>query len=220
MRRLLLLRPEPGLSASAERASALGLEVIARPLFRIEPVEWAIPGPADYDALILTSANAVRTAGPGLETLKSLPVHAVGAETAAVARDAGLTVGEVGQAGITHLLGRLSGAQRLLHLAGEDRRDADSPHELTAVTVYRSATIEEAGLPPLDDLVIAVHSPRAAARLVELAGPNPTAAIAAISKPTAHACGFGWQRVAVAGQSDDGSLLALAARLCQDLPLT
>ncbi len=45
MRKLLLLRPEPGLSASAERARALGLEVIACPLFRVEPVEWQAPIP-------------------------------------------------------------------------------------------------------------------------------------------------------------------------------
>ena len=46
MRKLLLLRPEPGLSASAERARAIGLDVIACPLFRVEPVEWAAPDPA------------------------------------------------------------------------------------------------------------------------------------------------------------------------------
>ena len=34
MRQLLLVRPEPGLSASAERARQAGLDVIARPLFR------------------------------------------------------------------------------------------------------------------------------------------------------------------------------------------
>ncbi|HEY0629709.1 MAG TPA: uroporphyrinogen-III synthase, partial [Sphingomicrobium sp.] len=66
MRKLLLLRPEPGLSASAERARALGLEVICRPLFEVEPVEWASPDPAAYDGLLLTSANAVRHGGPEL----------------------------------------------------------------------------------------------------------------------------------------------------------
>ena len=40
MRKLLLLRPEPGLSASAERARSMGLDAIACPLFRVEPVEF------------------------------------------------------------------------------------------------------------------------------------------------------------------------------------
>jgi len=218
MRKFLLLRPEPGLSASITRALELGLEPIACPLFRIEPVEWQIPGPSDFDALVLTSANAVRTAGPGLETLKSLPVHAVGAETAAVAREAGLALGEVGNSDIGELLHRIPGSRRLLHLAGEDRKKAPSDHHLTAVTVYRAVAVADPGLPDLNGMVVAVHSPRAAARLVGLTGPCPTAAIAAISEAAAHACGPGWERVEASDAPDDRSLLALAARLCQNLP--
>ena len=41
MRRVLVLRPEPGASATVERARRLGLDAVAIPLFEIEPVAWA-----------------------------------------------------------------------------------------------------------------------------------------------------------------------------------
>jgi uroporphyrinogen-III synthase len=107
MRQLLLVRPEPGLSASAERARQAGLDVIARPLFRIEPLDWEAPDPHGYDGLLLTSANALRYAGSRLDGLKSLPAHAVGPATADAARAAGLKVATVGEDDLTDLLARL-----------------------------------------------------------------------------------------------------------------
>jgi uroporphyrinogen-III synthase len=106
----------------------------------------------------------------------------------------------------------------LLHLAGEQRREVESVHEITSLVVYRSSTVEQPPLPSLDDLVIAVHSPRAAIRLSELATDRGTASVAAISKAAAAACGDGWKQIAIARSPDDSSLLALCARLCQDLP--
>ena len=38
MRRVLVLRPEPGASATVERARERGLDAIAAPLFEIEPI--------------------------------------------------------------------------------------------------------------------------------------------------------------------------------------
>jgi uroporphyrinogen-III synthase len=218
MRKLLLLRPEPGLSASAERVRAMGLEVIGCPLFRIVPVEWQVPDPTDYDALLLTSANAVRQGGTGLETLKSLPIHAVGDATAEAAKAFGFNVESVGTAGIERLLAGMPGDLRLLHLAGEHRREASAPQEIDTCIVYRSVEIDEPGLPPLDGLVAAVHSPRAGARLAQLAGPSARTAIAAISIAAARACGLGWERIGVAEQPSDSSLLALAAMLCHTSP--
>ena len=160
MRKLLLLRPEPGLSASAERARGLGLEVIACPLFRVEPVVWQAPNPAEYDALLLTSANAVRLAGPELAKLRDLPVHAVGDATAAAAREAGFHVAAIGSGNAVDLLEGLPHSLKLLHVAGEDHRHVgDRPIERRIA--YRSAEIEEPGLPSLQGLVVAVHSPRA-----------------------------------------------------------
>jgi uroporphyrinogen-III synthase len=218
MRKLLLLRPEPGLSISAERARAMGLEVITCPLFRVEPVEWSAPDPASYDALLLTSANSVRYGGHGLEALKSLPVHAVGAATAAAAEEAGFQVETVGGGNAADLLSALPPSLRLLHLAGQDRRERESSNRADIRIVYRSVAIETPELPSLDGLVAAVHSPRAGMRLAELADSRSKTAIAAISAATAAACQGGWERVEVAERPDDSSLLALAAMLCHTSP--
>jgi uroporphyrinogen-III synthase len=214
MRKLLLLRPERGLSASAERARALGLKIIRCPLFCIEPVEWSPPDPANYDALLLTSANAVRAAGLRLKTLASLPVHAVGQATADAARDAGFQVETVGESDIVDLLGRAPAGLRLLHLAGEDHRQVDDGR-IERRIVYRAAEIDEAKLPPLAGLVVAVHSRRAGKRLAELAGDRAETIIVAISPAAAAACEEGWERVEAAAEPNDNSLLALAASLCQ-----
>ena len=218
MRKLLLLRPEPGLSASAERAREMGLGVVLCPLFRVEPVEWDVPDPADYDGLLLTSANAVKHGGRGLANLSALPVHVVGGATAGAAEAAGLRVESVGRGGVADALADLPGALRLLHLAGEDRTEADSPHRIDARTVYRSKPIVDAILPPLEGMVAAVHSPRAGSRLAELALAHRHTAIAAISAAAAEACGTGWERIEVAERPEDPSLLALAAMLCHTSP--
>jgi uroporphyrinogen-III synthase len=213
VRKLLLLRPEPGLSASAERAGELGLEVIACPLFRATAVEWRAPDPADYDALLLTSANAVRLGGPELAKLQDLPVHAVGEATAAAAREAGFRVESIGGGNAVDLLAGLPRSERLLHVAGEDHRNiGDRP--IDRRIVYRSAVIIDPQLPALQGVVAAVHSPRAGQRLAELARSRKTTAIAAISAAAAAACGTGWERVEVSGEPNDNSLLALAASLC------
>lgn len=218
MRQLLLVRPEPGLSASSARARQAGLDATCCPLFRIEPMEWELPDPNDYDGLLLTSANALRCGGSKLASLKSLPAHAVGAVTADAAQAAGLKVETVGEGDLTDLLAKLPVEIRLLHLAGDDHREADTGHKIDRRIIYRSAPIEQPGLPPIDGLVVAVHSPRAGARLAELAERRDRTAIAAISAAAANATGGGWERVEVAERPNDSSLLALAASLCHTSP--
>jgi uroporphyrinogen-III synthase len=218
MRPLLLLRPEPGLSRSAEQALSMGLKVLTCPLFRIVPVGWDVPEAHDYDALLLTSANAVRRAGPGLELLRQLPVHAVGRATARAAEAAGLKVQTVGDGGAVELLGDIPASERLLHLAGEHRRALSGPQSIDTRVVYQAAAIEAPRLPPLDGLVVAVHSPRAAHRLGEIAARRERTAIAAISQAAADSCGPGWEQVNIAARPDDSSLLALAASLCHTSP--
>ena len=62
MRRVLVLRPEPGAAATVKRARARGLDAVAIPLFEIEPLAWEAPPAGGFDGLLLTSANAVRHA--------------------------------------------------------------------------------------------------------------------------------------------------------------
>ncbi|MCY7339841.1 MAG: uroporphyrinogen-III synthase [Sphingomonas bacterium] len=214
MKKLLLLRPEPGLSASADHARSLGLDVVTCPLFAVEPVAWTAPDPAGFDALLLTSANAVRHAGPGFAKVAALPVIAVGEATADAARAAGLNVTMVGVAGAQHLLDDLADKRKLLHLTGVDH-GAITDDRVTTLLVYRAGQIDAPNLPVVSNLVIAVHSPRAGARLTQLVGARSGGVVAAISEAAALACGSGWRAIEWAPQPTDSALLALAARLCQ-----
>ena len=92
MRRVIVLRPEPGASETVARARQLGLDAVAMPLFEIEALAWAAPSSAAFDGLLLTSANAVRSAGPQLESLRGLAAYADREATAAAARDAGFDI--------------------------------------------------------------------------------------------------------------------------------
>jgi uroporphyrinogen-III synthase len=213
VRKLLLLRPEPGLTASAERARQLGLEVVSCPLFRVEPVAWEAPDLAHLDGLLLTSANAIRHGGPAPRRLTALRVYAVGEATASAARAAGFAVEHVGRGGLAELLADIPPSLRLLHLAGADHRDVSDPR-IERRIVYRAVAIEAPSLPGLGGLVIAVHSPRAGSRLAELVADRGRTVIAAISAAAADACGEGWERVEIAANPDDDSLLALASLLC------
>jgi len=218
MRKLLLLRPDPGLSISAARAREMRLEVVTCPLFRVEPVAWQAPDPEEYDALLLTSANAARHGGTGLAALRRLPVHAVGGATADAARTAGFEIASVGTGDVVDLLASLPRSLRLLHLAGEDRRPLPEDRKIDRRIVYRASEIEAPDLPPLGGFVVAVHSPRAGARLAGLADSRDRTAIAAISEAAAEAVGEDWERVAVADRPNEPSLLALAALLCHTSP--
>ena len=211
MRPLVVLRPEPGSSRTAARAEALGLDVRQIPLFTIVPVEWTAPDPSCFDALVLTSANAVRHAGEELAKLKALPVHAVGEATAALARAAGFTVQSVGTGGSRDM--SLPDGQKLLHLTGRDHVGTGAAE---AIAVYEARPVDDPeGLRRLRDCVAAVHSPRSGQRLAELVAERASIAIAAISAAAAEACGTGWEQVRSAAQPNDAALLALAARLCE-----
>jgi uroporphyrinogen-III synthase len=214
--RILVLRPEPVASATVRKARERGLDAIAVPLFQVEPVEWQVPNPADFDGLLLTSANAMRHAGAGLEKLKSLPVYAVGAATADAAREAGFTIAHVGSGGVEQLLASIEPDLRLLHVCGEDRTESDAKHEITPVVAYRSRVVQAPDLSLAAGSVALIHSPRAGRRFAELAAQRATIAIVAISPAVAEAAGPGWKSIEAADQPTDEALLALAARLCNN----
>ncbi|NNC48573.1 MAG: uroporphyrinogen-III synthase [Sphingomonas sp.] len=222
MRPLAILRPEPGASLSADRAERMGFDtVFCTSLFKVRPLNWEPPDPERFDGLLITSANAIRAAGDQLRQLRTLPVHTVGEATASAARSAGLIVETVGDGGIDQLLYLLPDNLRLLHLGGRHRRPPTEPRQtLVPVTVYSSVAREEPrNFARIAGAVACVHSPRAGARLAELADRDgldrSSIAIAAISRDAADACGDGWERVEVSGARDDASLLALAMQLCK-----
>ena len=213
MSQVVILRPEPGASATLARAKAAGIDAVAIPLFEIAPVDWVAPVAGTFDALLLTSANAVRFAGEQLAGLRELPAYCVGEATAAAARETGLAVAATGANDAAALADQVPPGLRLLHLTGKAHRAIPAVAE---IIVYDSAAIDP---PPsraaLTGNVAMVHSPRAGKRLAELVEARGEIGIAAISVVAAAACGDGWREVAVIDAPDDGALLVLAAALCQ-----
>jgi uroporphyrinogen-III synthase len=214
-RRVLVLRPEPGNARTVARLAALGLEAVAMPLFEIVPLAWDAPDPDGFDALLLTSANAVRHAGAGLRTLAALPVVAVGAETARAAEEAGLTVAltGAGDAAAAVAQARAAGGGRLLHLSGRDHVATDA----TAIAVYASMP-RPAALPPLDRTIALLHSRRAAEAFAALV-PAPDRSLAllvAISPAALAGAGEGWAHAEAADAPTDAAMAALALRLARD----
>ncbi|MBA4763793.1 uroporphyrinogen-III synthase [Sphingomonas sp.] len=221
-RPIVILRPAPGGSATAERVRAAGLDPILLPLFAVAPLDWTPPDPAAFDALLLTSANAARHAGAGLAWIAGLPVLAVGPETSDAAAQVGLRVIECGSQGVAALLAGVPGSQRLLWLAGRDRTGVDHPAVRMTIAVYANDAIgwtpEQAA--QLPGTVAMVHSARAtrqlAAQLDAHRIPRASVRIAAISARAADADGHGWNRVAVAAEPSDAALIAAAGRLAID----
>jgi uroporphyrinogen-III synthase len=220
MKPLVILRPEPGASATAEAARQCGLDPVVMPLFEVRSVEWEVLEADQFDGLLLTSANAIRHGGAGLGALRILPAHCVGEATARAAREAGFTVASVGSGRVDSLLQSLPDHLRLLHLCGFHRREPMSPRQaIHAVPVYRSDEKSPSdGFGEIEGSVVAIHSPRAGSRfslLVDEFGlSRGEIEIAAISPEAAEAAGSGWEAVAAAEDPSDGALLAIAARLC------
>jgi uroporphyrinogen-III synthase len=215
MTRVLVLRPQPGAAATVERARALGLDAVAVPLFEVQTVDWAAPEAGGFDALLLTSVNALRFGGAGLSSLRGLKAYAVGEATAVAAREAGFDVAATGDAGVERLLGSIPSDLRLLHLCGADRREPEGAAQvITSVAVYRARPIARPDLAGTEGSIALIHSPRAGRRFVEMVANRETIAIGAISAAAAEAVGEGWKEVAVADRPGDEALLALAASLC------
>lgn len=208
----LVLRPEPGNTETATALERLGIDVIRQPLFEVRPVAWRPPRPGQVDALLLTSANAVRHAGEDLRALAALPVLAVGAATAAAARGAGLCVVLIGDSDAVALVARARahGYDRPLHLAGRDRV---APSGVEAIAVYESAVLPIApgAASTWENRIALVHSARAARRLAALIrrdGADRTRiGLAALSAAVATAAGPGWAAAAVAARPTDAALI-------------
>lgn len=218
---LIVTRPEPGNRATVARATALGLDPHAMPLFAARAIAWSAPEPRDFGALLLTSAHAVRLAGPQLAGLASLPVHAVGAATAAAAAAAGLNVVATGDNGVQRLLDGMTSDNngRILWLCGQDRTQFEArgaglePRVCYAVDPVRP--------PPAWSSLIAApavllaHSVRASERIAALVGrARAHLLLVAISPAAAAAAGGGWAKQAVPLHPADASMLALAQALC------
>lgn len=224
MNPLLILRPQPGADETAARARALGLDAIVAPLFEVRALRWTPPPATEFDAVMLTSANAARRAGAGLAGFLGLPCYAVGEATAAAAVDAGFTDVRVGpEDGVALLMVmEADGIARALHPCGADHVTLEpASMRIARLPVYEAQAVKT--LPPeaegvlAEETVALLHSARAATLFGALVPDRSRVTVAAISPRTARAAGSGWRRLAVAAEPRDHALLALAVKLCQTM---
>ncbi len=218
---VIILRPEPGAQRTREKCAALGLETRLCPLFAARGLAWTCPDPAQFAAILITSANAARLAGPGRMRYKHLPVFAVGEASAEAANEAGFEWVVSGEGDVARLVAKISslGHQSLLHLSGEHVTDVEFMNlRVERRIVYESVTFSPspAMLQTLSEPGVAlVHSPRAGARLAEIAFDKAQLSVVAISARAGKAAGEGWQRLAIADQPRDEAMIALAARIAR-----
>ncbi len=212
-RPVLILRPEPGNSRTVAEARAMGLDARSVPLFRVEPVAWQAPDPARYKALLLTSANALRHAGPALARYHKMLVLAVGPETAQAARHAGFEEIITGTGNAAQLL--VGQRSPLLHLCGADVTPVKTPVKIDRIITYASVAHVPDGLAALvqTPAIALLHSARAATLFATQVPNRSIIAVAALSAGVAEAAGTGWESLAIADKPRNEDLLAVAAHL-------
>jgi len=128
---VLVTRPHPDDEATARSLQARGFEVLRAPMLRFEALPFRDDDEAQYDAVLVTSANALRAVESQLKghRLLTLPVFAVGEHTADAARHAGFNRVTAAKGGAQALLDlvlksvkakQLKKSAALLYLAGTD----------------------------------------------------------------------------------------------------
>ena len=233
---VLVTRPHPDDEATAAVLGTRGLEVLRAPMLRFEPVAFHDDLDANYGAVIVTSANALRGIEPYLagSRLLKLPLFAVGQRTAVAARLAGfdrVISADGDAAGLRDSVlasaraKELKKASTLLYLAGADLA-RDLPGELgeRGFTVVTQTTYRMVALPSLPtetraafaahDVEAVLHYSRRSARAFIEAVRAAGVEISALSLPQ---CCFsagiatvlrdaGAARVLVAASPDEGAL--------------
>ena len=231
--RLLVTRPEPDASRSAERLRALGHEVLLAPLLRTETIEASFTGP--FAAVLMTSANSARAiaAHPRVKELTARPAFTVGARSAAAARACGFAQVESADGALGDLVrlvaARFAGTRaRLVYLAGEDRAGdlaaALAAHGIAVETavVYRAVALDALPEPVVRELErldgVLHYSARSACtflRLAEAAGRvNAALGLAHYCLSEEVALPLRQQRAArimVAARPDEAALIDLIA---------
>lgn len=222
--KVIAIRPEPGLSQTVRKGRAAGLDIAGFPLFEVRPVRWEPPAAQSVDGLLIGSANAMFMAADGLQAFAHLPVYAVGARTAAAAREAGLTVAVTGAGGLQQVLDGLAGGHlRLLRLAGAEHVPLVPPVgvELVERVVYEAVPLQ---MPPEllsllgEAAVVLLHSAAAARHFASecdrLGVMRSGIALAALGPRIAAAAGDGWAQRRWCDEPQEAAILALAGDMC------
>ncbi len=221
---VIIIRAPPAADATAKRAQEAGFDTLVAPLFSVEALPWPVPNPADYDGLLVTSANAIRQGGSGIKSLGKLPVLAVGPTTAEAAGIAALQVALTGEEGAQQLVeaAYAKGFRKLLWLRGADFTPFVSPAAMTcdSVAVYRHSALpigKKLTKALTKSSLFLVHSARSAEHLArEMARcgiAKDQHCIAALSSTIANSVGEGWREIITAKQPNDVALLSVAQSL-------
>src|SRR5277367_3424318 len=160
---ILVTRPLPDGETTASALRAKGFDVLLAPMLRFEPVTFHDDRDADYGAVIVTSANALRAIETRLQgsSLLKLPLFAVGEHTAKAARTAGFVQVISANSDAAGLRERILASVKakalkktspLLYLAGADLA-RDLPAELgeRGFTVVTQTTYRMASVPNLPE---------------------------------------------------------------------
>lgn len=224
MRRIITIRPKPGAAATQAAGAAMGLEIVAIPTAEAFAQVWSPPDPANIDALLIGSANALRHAGRAHAQFAGLPVHAVGAATAALARQMGHPIASIGQGGLQAVLDALPPHPvHLLRLAGAEHLPLDVPPQVTLTTrITYAILLLPFPIKLIQNLrlggLVLLHSAQAAehfaAECAQLGLDRSKIAIAALGPRIAAAAGDGWAACRSAASPNDPALLALAKEMC------
>lgn len=226
MTQLIIVRPEPGATATLLAARSLGLDAHAHPIFVVRPIPWMPVARDQIDAVILGSANAIRHAGAALDDLRGLPAYCVGQTTATAAQAAGFPVVRIGTGGLQNVINALEPEhRRLLRLAGVSRVALSLPPGVSMDTreVYASAPMSMGKR--LDQAlerpsVVMIHSGDAGehfAAICHEAGIDRShISLALIGPRVLQHAKDGWAEIRIAELPSDAALLALAKEMCQD----
>lgn len=230
--RVLVTRPQPGAARTAERLGRAGFEPVLLPLTEIRnlPIhagDW----PARFDAVAVTSANALRALTPDVvERLADSPIYCVGRATAATARRIGFLHALEGSGDATglasRLVGELAAGCSVLYLCGRvrtpdfEQRTKSAGLSVTSVEAYDTVAavlspeaVAQAFAVPVDAILL--HSAETARRLSEMLADLPQARLSphlrviCMSPRIASVLGRNLPgQISVAGEPSEEALLA------------
>lgn len=162
---ILVTRPAPDNEKTAAALRVRGHDVLLSPMLRFEAVAFEDDGEIAFDAVILSSANAVRAIEnhSTRARLMLLPVFAVGEHTAQVAREAGFTNITIADGDAVSLreciiesaaAGKLKKKAALCYLAGADlTRDLGGELGARGFTVVTRTVYRMVPVPGFSDAV-------------------------------------------------------------------
>ncbi|WP_353187127.1 uroporphyrinogen-III synthase [Bosea sp. (in: a-proteobacteria)] len=182
--RVFVFRPRPDAERTAQAIAAHGFEALIAPLFEVVRLPGEAPA-GDFAAIVLSSGNAVPMLAEGPQGWHELPVFAVGARTAARAREAGFGDARSADGDRNDLIAlierTLPAPARLLMIAARDRNEDVPPRLREAgyeVVLWEAYAAEAVSVLPEDaqaalrhgEVGAALHySPRGARTFLSLA---------------------------------------------------